>query len=475
LVTDALWAMIQLCWAQNAAERPTAVDIISQLASMNRATVTEEVEKSSEHLLRTRGRDHDIESLDEPARKRIRTLQHTSFERQQTSTFGDLLPNETTSSSSPTALSGPRSHSVLPGLPDPPGSGHPSCDTTLPFFDRGVPPPTTSILLPRLHSLLEANAIDAEHTQMIFDLSHTVFRPHLRGHAHDCTNRHASRYKGEPCPLSEQPYATEPPCTDMILRIPFFPDVVIEVHSGAANVKVYDVLLAIWGRLRGGRHLAALGSPVVFFGLRPLGMGRGDSTAELSTCWFGQVMLGSDRPYPVSGPGHLDLSSGSFLNFPVSQNESSTTSALPIPRLHTIINANAGDPLHTQLIFNLSDITYQPRVRGHSHDCTRYNSRFKGLPCPLGGQIYATDPPCTDMTLSIPLFPGVFVDIHRAPRYITVFEVLLAIHHRLQGGRHIASVRSQVMFHGLTPLGAGRGEGTQENSTHWFGQVMLLK
>jgi hypothetical protein len=73
LVTDALWATIQACWAQNAAERPTTVDIVSQLASMDRAIAAEENTEDSKQLLGPRGREHEIEPQHEPAGERTLT------------------------------------------------------------------------------------------------------------------------------------------------------------------------------------------------------------------------------------------------------------------------------------------------------------------------------------------------------------------------------------------------------------------
>jgi hypothetical protein len=35
LVTDALWAMVESCWTQNALMRPTAAAVVSQLVAMD--------------------------------------------------------------------------------------------------------------------------------------------------------------------------------------------------------------------------------------------------------------------------------------------------------------------------------------------------------------------------------------------------------------------------------------------------------
>jgi hypothetical protein len=74
LITDALWDMVQKCWAPDAAERPTAAHIVSELAAMTFRVIAEDEENLSLVSLRRRHQP-GVEPDDEPARKRSRMLQ----------------------------------------------------------------------------------------------------------------------------------------------------------------------------------------------------------------------------------------------------------------------------------------------------------------------------------------------------------------------------------------------------------------
>jgi hypothetical protein len=73
LLTDALWAMVQACWAQVATDRPTAADVVLQLAAMA-LEMTEDEESPKVPLLGCRRRRSGLEPDGEPATKRTRTL-----------------------------------------------------------------------------------------------------------------------------------------------------------------------------------------------------------------------------------------------------------------------------------------------------------------------------------------------------------------------------------------------------------------
>jgi hypothetical protein len=57
LMTDALWGMIELCWAHDASVRPTAADVVSQLAAMKAPPVGVLSEDLSKDLI------HHLEAL----------------------------------------------------------------------------------------------------------------------------------------------------------------------------------------------------------------------------------------------------------------------------------------------------------------------------------------------------------------------------------------------------------------------------
>jgi hypothetical protein len=111
LITDALWDMVQKCWAPDAAERPTAAHIVSELAATTSRVIAEDEENSSLVLLRPRHQP-GIEPDDEPARKRSLMLQlEAPFGQQPHRSLGVAV-----TVASPSTVSGGPQNVTLPGF-----------------------------------------------------------------------------------------------------------------------------------------------------------------------------------------------------------------------------------------------------------------------------------------------------------------------------------------------------------------------